>query len=91
MNVAVEHHPEQSRFQATVEGHLCLLEYELHDRVMHLTHTLVPSPVGGRGIAAELVRSALAHAESQGLRVKPVCTYVQAYMRRHPGTLALQA
>ena len=91
MNVHVEHHPEQSRFQATVEGHLCVAEYELHGREMHMTHTVVPPPVGGRGIAAELVRSALAHAQAQGLHVKPLCSYVRAYMQRHPETLALQA
>lgn len=90
MNVHVEHHPERSRFQATVDGQLCVAEYELHGRVMHMTHTLVPAPVGGRGIAAELVRSALAYVAANGLRVKPVCSYVRAYMQRHPETLALQ-
>ncbi len=89
--VHVEHHPAQSRFQATVEGHLCLAEYELHGDVMRMTHTLVPPPVGGRGIAAELVRTALAHAQAHGLRVQPVCSYVRAYMQRHPETRALQA
>ena len=30
--------------------------------------------------------AALAHARAQGLRVRPVCSYVQVYMRRHPDT-----
>jgi predicted GNAT family acetyltransferase len=54
-----------------------------------LTHTGVPKPLRGRGIAAELVRAALEHARSRGLKVRPDCSYTEAYMRRHPETLDL--
>lgn len=57
--------------------------------VMHLVHTGVPAALQGRGIAAELVAAALAEARAQGWRVRPVCSYVRAYMRRHPETLDL--
>ena len=87
----IDHRPEHSRFEATVEGQLCVAEYELHDDVMHMVHTVVPPAVGGRGIAAALVAAAVEHAKAQGLRIKPVCTYVRAYMQRHPETQALQA
>ena len=40
---------------------------------------------------AELVRAALAHAREQGLKVRPLCSYVQAYMRRHPEVQSLLA
>jgi len=43
----------------------------------------------GQGVAADLVHAALAFARSQGLRVRPSCSYVAAYMRRHPETLDL--
>ena len=55
------------------------------------SYTGVPSAVGGRGIAAELVRVALAWAESQGYTVEPSCSYVEVYMRRHPETQKLLA
>jgi predicted GNAT family acetyltransferase len=58
---------------------------------MVMTHTWVPPAVGGRGIAAELVRVALAHAQGKGLRVDPACSYVDVYMRRHPETQKLRA
>ena len=59
--------------------------------VMWMTHTGVPSAVGGRGVAAELVRVALAWAEAQGYTVEPACSYVEVYMRRHPETQTLLA
>ena len=39
----------------------------------------------------ELVRAALGHAAAHGLKVRPLCSYVQSYMRRHPETQALIA
>ncbi len=82
----VLHNPEASRFEATVDGHLCVANYRTHEGVMSIDHTHVPAPLEGRGIAAALVAATLAHARAQGLRVRPVCSYVAAYMRRRRET-----
>jgi hypothetical protein len=66
-------------------------EYRLVDGVMLMTHTEVPAALEGRGIAAALVRAALTHAERERLKVRPLCSYVSMYMRRHPETLSLLA
>ena len=87
----VRHNPARNRFETTVEGHVCTADYQLRGDVMWMTHTGVPSAVGGRGIAAELVRVALDWAAAQGHRVMPSCSYVDAYMRRHPETEKLRA
>jgi len=91
MDIRVEHDAAHGRFHAQVEGQLCVADYRLAGGVMHMVHTYVPAPIEGRGIAAELVRVALAYAREHGLRVDPRCSYVRAYMRRHPETLSLQA
>lgn len=74
----------QSRFTATVDGVLCVLDYQLQDKVMAIVHTGVPSQVGGRGIAAELTKVALDTARTNGWKVRPLCSYAAVYMRRHP-------
>lgn len=90
MNIDVVHNVAASRFEATVEGQHCVCQYRIYDnRVMMLTHTGVPHPVRGRGIAAALVQAALDHARAHGLKVRPDCSYAEAYMRRHPLTLEL--
>lgn len=91
MDLHIEHHPEQGRFQAEVDGHLCVADYRLDGRTMRMTHTGVAPELQGRGIAAALVQAALDHAREQGYKVQPLCSYVQVYMRRHPETLALLA
>jgi len=90
MDIQVEHDTANTRFHAKVEGHECVADYHVADGVMHMTHTYVPYPIEGRGIAAHLVHAALAYAREQGLRVNPRCSYVRTYMRRHPETLSLQ-
>ena len=91
MTVVVTHNAARQRFEATVEGQLCVADYQLRGKVMWMTHTGVPPAVGGRGIAAELVRVALAWAEENGYTVEPSCSYVDVYMRRHPETEKLRA
>lgn len=73
-----------SRFETTVEGHTAVTEYAIRDGVMVMPHTYVPQAIEGRGIAGQLVAAALAHARAHGLKVQPRCSYVAAYMRRHP-------
>lgn len=76
-------------FELTLEGHRCVLDYTLRDRVMTITHTGVPSALGGRGLAAELTKFALNHAQAQGWKVVPLCSYVDAYIKKHSEYAAL--
>jgi uncharacterized protein len=91
MTVVVTHNTARQRFETTVDGHVCVADYQLQGNVMWMTHTGVPSAVGGRGIAAELVRVALEWADEKGHTVEPSCSYVEVYMRRHPATQKLLA
>ncbi len=91
MSFTIDHDAGLGRFSAVVHGHLCVCDYRLRDGVMAITHTEVARELEGQGIAAELVRAALAHARENGLKVRPLCSYVQAYMRRHPEVQSLLA
>ena len=80
----VVHNAGASRFELRVQDKLCIAEYRLVDGVMWLTHTEVPPALRNRGLAEHVVRAALEHARAHGLKVKPACSYVRSYMRRHP-------
>ena len=73
-----------SRWEAVVDGHLCVIDYRLDGRILTLPSVRVPVAVEGRGIAAALTRAALDWARAQSLRVVPVCPYVIAWLKRHP-------
>lgn len=90
MNEAmVVHNEAAARFELEVDGGLADCSYRLRAGVMDIVHTGVPPRSEGRGIAARLVGAALAYARAQGLKVRPTCSYVGAYMRRHRDTLDL--
>lgn len=89
MKLSIEHLPERGRFQAVVDGEACVADYRLDGRVMAITHTEVAPRLEGRGIAGALVQALLDHAQANGLKVRPLCSYARAYMQRHPETGAL--
>lgn len=83
----VEHDLANHRFQARVQGHLALLDYQIQTRHrrkrMVITHTEVPEPISGRGIAGELTKVALRYARDNALKVVPACAYAEDFMQRH--------
>jgi predicted GNAT family acetyltransferase len=87
----ITHRPEAHCFDADVQGQRAVCDYRQVGQVLDLHHTGVPPASQGQGHAAALVQAALAYARDQGLKVRPSCSYVAAYMRRHPETLDLLA
>lgn len=84
MPITITHRPEQLCFEAIVDGHRCVADYQRQGTLLRMTHTFVHPALEGRGIAAQLVQAALAWAQAEGLRVDPVCSYVRVYIKRHP-------
>ena len=74
----------ESRFEVTVEGEVAFLGYTREgDRAIYHT-TRVPKALEGRGIAGQLAKHALEAARTSGLKVVPGCSFVAAYVARHP-------
>jgi predicted GNAT family acetyltransferase len=82
----IHHDAAAMRFHADVDGGEAECVYHLAGDLMNIVHTEVPPQAEGCGIAAALVRTALAHARAMGWRVRPSCSYVRSYMRRHLDT-----
>ena len=80
----INHDIAGHRFTTEVEGHTGELEYTVTGGVMSIMHTRVPPAIGGRGVAAQLMKAALQAAASNQWTVRPVCSYAVTYMKRHP-------
>jgi predicted GNAT family acetyltransferase len=50
---------------------------------MKIVHTEVPPDLAGHGIAGDLMRAALETARSNGWRVRPACSYAEAFLKAH--------
>ena len=68
-----------------------LPEQSVGTGVRVVTHTIVPSEIGGRGIAALLVERIVADAREEGFRIEPQCSYVAKKFDEHPEWADLKA
>jgi predicted GNAT family acetyltransferase len=89
--IDVIHKPRERVFEATVDGTRCVLDYHLSGNTMTITHTGVPSAVGGRGIAGALTLAAFQAARSEGWKVTPACSYAAGWLQRHQEFADLRA
>lgn len=84
MTQQVVHNEAQRRYEMPTEHGVAVAVY--HDRgdsrVFH--HTEVPPEDEGKGNAAIVVKAALDDTRRRGLKIVPACSYVVAYVRRHP-------
>jgi predicted GNAT family acetyltransferase len=80
----VTHNAQAGRFELRVEGWLCRADYRLDGAVMNVHHTEVPPALEGRGLASKLIAAVFEHARRHALTIRPSCSYVRAWARRHP-------
>ncbi len=83
-NLEVTHNEAENRFETWVEGQLSKLDYNQHGNTIVMMHVGVYPDHRGHGIAGKLTQVGLEYAREKNLRVIPMCSYVAAYIRRHP-------
>jgi predicted GNAT family acetyltransferase len=82
---------ERRRFELTEQGSLAKADYRVQGEVMILPHVEAAPALRGTGAAGRLMEGVLDAARSRGLKVVPLCSYADAYMRRHPEYADLRA
>lgn len=90
MSTHVIHHQTEHRFEITIDGHTGVAEYVDQGDVWAMNHTFVPDALRGQGVAAQLVEAAFAAARAAGVKINPLCSYVDVYMQRHPDSADLR-
>lgn len=80
----VHHNPTEMRFEIQVGSELAELLYQRDGDMIIFHHTFVPPALEGQGIGSQLAKTGLEYAKANSLRVVPVCSFVEAYIRRHP-------
>lgn len=83
-DVTVTHNEEAHRFEAGIGGLRAFITYSRFPGRIVYTHTEVPQPLEGHGLAAKLSRFALDFARVNHLRVVPLCPYASSFIRKHP-------
>jgi hypothetical protein len=84
MPSAVRDNPALSRFELDADGVTAVANYKLDGNIMTFTHTEVPAEARHGGIASRLIEGALQMARARGLKIVPRCSFVTAYVDKHP-------
>lgn len=80
----VRQNPALSRFELDVDGHVAFASYRQAGDVMVMTHTDPPPALRERGIGERLVLGSLQQVRAQGLKVRPLCSFVRFVLSKHP-------
>lgn len=84
MSLIVTDAPERNRFEIHDGDELLgFAEYQRTATMVVFTHTQIDKGAAGRGVGGQLVREALDSVRPTGLKVLPVCPFVQAWLQRH--------
>lgn len=85
----VTHNPAENRFETWIDGELSKLDYMEDGDTIVMMHVGVNPAHRGHGVAGVVTQTALEYAKEKSLRVIPMCSYVGAYIRRHPEYIEL--
>lgn len=75
---------ELDRFELDVDEGTAVAYYRLTPEAIAFIHTEVPPALRNQGIGSELIRGALEWARARGLKVVAECSFVSAFIARHP-------
>lgn len=79
----VRNNGDESRFELEEEGLVAFADYIKRGDVYVIPHVEAPVPLRGRGTAGRLMEGLLALIRAEGAKVRPVCPYAVAHIRRH--------
>lgn len=81
---AVRHNEAETRYELDTEHGMAVAVYRQQGDALVFVHTEVPPEDEGKGIGAQVVRAALDDSRKRGFKIVPACSFVVAFMRRHP-------
>lgn len=73
-----------SRFELEERGLTAVADYIRRDDVLLITHVESPTALRGTGTAGRLMQGMLDQVRERGQKVRPICSYAVAYIRRNP-------
>ncbi len=85
MELTITDVPEAGRYEARAGDRvLGQANYQRRGDQVVFTHTEVDPDAEGDGVGSSLVRGALDDVRAHGLRAVPRCSFVRAWIDRHP-------
>ncbi len=74
----------EQRYELAVDDDVAIAAYEKRGETVVFTHTVVPPALEGHGVGSRLIQGALDDVRRNGGHVIAECSFVAAYLERHP-------
>ncbi|MBN9409015.1 MAG: N-acetyltransferase [Burkholderiales bacterium] len=86
----LRHAAASDRYEIVVDDTIAgFAEYTREGGVVTFTHTVIEPAYEGQGLGTQLARFALDDVRANGLRIVPQCSFIRAWVKRHPEALDL--
>lgn len=82
-DIKITNNIAHTRFEATVNGELARLDYQVRDHNIAIMYVYVPPQERGNGIAGKLIVAALDFARQQNKKVMLYCSFAASYVKAH--------
>jgi predicted GNAT family acetyltransferase len=83
-NIELKNNEAIHNFELFVNGYRAFIDYKTKDNKIYLIHTEVPVELKGMGVAEALVEKTFNYIEQHQLKMVPLCSYIQIFLKRHP-------
>lgn len=80
----LKHNVHEHQFTLDWHGHIAWVDYEIRGNTWYLLHAEVPAALRGQGVGQALVEKTYAYLREHHIQSVPVCSYIQALVKRHP-------
>ncbi|MBA6415521.1 N-acetyltransferase [Colwellia sp. 6M3] len=89
MTYTLEHNVEESKYEFHIGEHIAYITYDDQNGDMHLTHTIVPDALAGKGLAKTLLEAVLQQIKKDNKKAVAKCSYIVNYQQKHPEASSL--
>ena len=82
MTSKVRDNPDKGRFELDLGGQVVFARYARQGSVLVIPYVEAPPALRGTGAASQLMACVMEIARTEGLKVRPLCSYASVWMRR---------
>ena len=84
MSYTLIHNEPECKYEYHIDGHIAYITYDDQDGNMHLTHTIVPDALAGKGLAKMLLEDVLEQIKNDNKKAVAQCSYIVKYQEKNP-------
>jgi predicted GNAT family acetyltransferase len=84
MSYTLVHNAQECIYQYHIDGHIAYITYDDQNGNMHLTHTIVPEALAGKGLAKILLEAVLEQIKKDNKKAVAQCSYIVKYLEKYP-------